>query len=297
MRASRASSPCSRSGELPGTAHRAIAITGIGYPEGLRDLGDPPPTLYLRGEIPPHARAVAIVGSRAASPYGLAMARRLAGDLSRLGLGVVSGLARGIDAAAHEAALEAGGATVAVIPCGLDSITPRHHRELAERIVVRGALISEWESGGPRARGVFVRRNRLIAALASAVVVVEAAEISGALSTAAVARRLGRSLLAVPGDVDRPTSRGCHALIRAGASVCESAADVLRLMPAPEAETTPEARVLAALDHEPRNLDALADRAGLPVERALPALLHLQWAGAAEARPGQRWVTATTRGS
>lgn len=297
MRASREPSALHRSGEFPGPAHRIISITGIDYPEGLRDLSNPPPTLYVRGNLPTRARAVAIVGSRAASSYGIAVARRLAGDLARLGLEVVSGLARGIDTAAHEGALEAGGMTVAVVPCGLEAITPRSHRELAERMIVRGGLLTEWESGGPRARSVFVQRNRLIAALASAVVVVEAAELSGALSTAAVARRLGRPLLAVPGDVDRPTSRGCHALIRAGAGVCESAGDVVRALPGLEVEPAPESQVLAALDQVPRGLDALAERAGLPVERALPALLHLQWAGAAESRPGQRWVSATGRDS
>lgn len=261
-----------------------------------------------------------MVGSRAASPYGLEQAHRLAGDLARLGLVVVSGLARGIDAAAHRGALDAGGRTVAVIPSGLDAIAPRHHRGLAAEIAGRGTLVSEWAHGDPRGPGVFVQRNRLIAALAGVTVVVEAAEGSGALTTAGFAKRLGRPVLAVPGDVDRETARGCHALLRRGAHLCERAADVLDALgdrsraraasatsPATRASArrahaalslpsmlslhtgTPEARLLAALGREPATVDTLAARAGLTVAETLSGLLSLQWAGIASPRPGQRW--------
>ncbi len=272
-------------------AARALSIADPGYPEGLRDLPDPPCAVYVRGTLPARAHAVAIVGARAATPYGLAVARTLAGDLSRLGYGIVSGLARGIDAAAHRGALEAGGTTVAVLPGALDSIAPRHHAALAETIAVRGGLLSERARGDPPGRGAFVKRNRLIAALSSAVVVVEATEISGALSTAAVARRLGRPLLAVPGDLDRPTSRGCHRLIRGGARLCEGAADVLgSLGPGPEgAGEALESRLLGALTREPSPAEAVARRAGVALEQALAGLLRLEWAGLAAARPGQRW--------
>jgi len=280
---------------------RALPGSAPGFPPGLRDLGDPPSQIFVRGgDLPAVGQAVAIVGSRAASAYGVDQARRLAGDLARVGLVIVSGLARGIDAAAHRGALEAGGRTVAVIPSGLDAITPRHHVGLADRIAARGALLSEWAEGGPFGRGAFVQRNRLIAALAAATVVVEAAARSGALSTAAVAMRLGRPVLAVPGDVDRETARGCHALLRRGAQVCEQAADVLtaigrahprgRANVAGEAGVTPEARILVALDDIPRTVDALAAASGLGVPEALSALLALQWAGAAAAWPGQRWA-------
>ncbi len=280
---------------------RALPSAGPGYPAGLRDLPDAPPVVFvLGGDPPPVAEAVAIVGSRAASGYGLQQAGRLAGDLARLGYSVVSGLARGIDAAAHRGALEAGGRTVAVLPCGLDAVTPRHHRALAGEIAARGALLTEWASGDPRGPGAFVRRNRLIAALAAATVVVEAAERSGALTTAAYAARLRRPVLAVPGDVDRETARGCHALIRRGARVCESAADVLGALGSPRPRHggprpatgagTPEAALLSALDHVPRTLDALAAACGLTIPQTLSALLALQWAGAAAARPGQRWA-------
>jgi len=287
---------------------RRLALPVPGYPAGLRDLPDPPAHVYLRGgDLPRVARAVAIVGSRAASGYGVDQASRLAADLARMGYVIVSGLARGIDAAAHRGALEAGGRTVAVIPSGLDAITPRHHHALAAEIAARGTLLSEWAHGEPIGKHVFLQRNRLIAALAAATVVVEAAAASGALSTAAYARGLGRPVLAVPGDVDRETARGCHRLLRKGAALCEQAADVLeaigaagetdrpgvRAAAAPAAETearTPEARVLAALDRVPRTVDALALAAALGVPETLAALLALEWAGAAESRPGQRWT-------
>ena len=280
---------------------RALPGTCPDFPPGLRDLADPPSEIFVRGgDLPAVGQAVAIVGSRAASPYGMDQARRLAGDLARIGVVIVSGLARGIDAAAHRGALEAGGRTVAVIPSGLDAITPRHHLELADAIAERGALVSEWAAGPPRGLGVFVQRNRLIAALAAATVVVEAAARSGALSTAAHAMRLGRPVLAVPGDVDRETARGCHALLRRGARVCEQAADVLSAIDqardpglaagASDGAVTPESRILLTLDEIPRTVDALAAASGLGVPEVLSALLTLQWAGAANPRPGQRWA-------
>jgi DNA processing protein len=262
------------------------------YPESLRDLPDAPRVLFVRGALPERARAVAVVGSRAATPYGLAQAGALGADLARLGYTVVSGLARGIDGAAHRGALEAGGASVAVLPGGLDAVTPRHHAGLAEAMCARGGLLSERASGPPPFRWTFLERNRLIAALSAATVVVEAAARSGALATAACARHLGRPVLAVPGDVDRETSRGAHALIRAGATLCESAGDVVRALgrgSSRAGETGPEARLDAALRAEPRGVDELATAAGLAVDEALALLLQFEWAGAAVALPGQRW--------
>jgi len=256
------------------------------YPRGLADLADAPARAWIRGTVPDVDACVAIVGARAATAYGTAFARALASDLARQGVTVVSGLARGIDAAAHRGALEAGGLTVAVLPSGLDTITPRHHADLARAIASHGALVTEWPAGGPVARGVFVRRNRLIAALASVTVVVEASSTSGALTTARFARRLGRPVLALPGDVDRPTSRGCHALLRGGARLCEHAGDVLALLPH---GVGAEARLTASLGRRPRAVESLAARAGLAVPEALELLLRLEWAGAARAFPGQRW--------
>ncbi len=298
---------------------RCLRRDDDGFPAALLDLARPPLELRVRGEIPARERSIAIVGSRAASPYGIAQARRLAGDLAALGFAVVSGLARGIDAAAHRGALDAGGRTVAVLPGPLDPVTPAHHAELAREIAGRGALVTEHRVGDALSRGMFVERNRLIAALAAATVVVEAAERSGALSTAAAARRIGRPVLAVPGDVDRGTARGCHALIRDGARLCEGAADVLAVV-APAVRSaphgtnargaarfasraaadagadadpsTPEQRLHAALSAAPTPLEELAARAGVSAPDAAAALLRLEWAGIARAVAGQRWVRA-----
>jgi DNA processing protein len=281
------------------------------WPWGLDALRDPPKRLWCAGELPA-GPWVAIVGSRAATPYGI--------DLARLGVAVVSGLARGIDAAAHRGALDAGGPTVAVLPSGLDRVTPPSHAELARAIARAGALVTEIESGAPRYASEFLERNRLIAATARATVVVEAAESSGALSTAAVAKRLGRPVLAVPGDVDRPTSRGTNHLLRGGARVCEGARDVLAAIESaghvtmPRAapsrargaqasaggratldlvtatgEASDEARVAAVLGSRPLTLDDIAARTGLEPSAALAALTQLEWSGVAAAQPGARW--------
>lgn len=210
----------------------------------------------------------------------------------------MSGLARGIDAAAHAGALDAGGRTVAVIPSGLDTVTPPAHDDLAERIAGSGTLLSERAAGPPFGRGAFVKRNRLIAALASVTVVVEAAERSGALSTATFARRLGRGLCAVPGDLDRPTARGVLALLRDGARVCGDASDVLAARPAADASAAdagaadPLARLAARLGDAPCDVESLARDAGLPLPETLALLLQLAWAGLARDAGGQRWCRA-----
>ncbi|HVP14838.1 MAG TPA: DNA-processing protein DprA [Terriglobales bacterium] len=271
---------------------RALARGDRDYPAALLDLRDAPRVVFVRGALPERERAVAIVGSRAASPYGIAQAVALASGLARLGYAIVSGLARGIDAAAHRGALEAGGASVAVLPGGLDDVTPRHHAALADSLCARGGLLTERASGPPPHPSTFLDRNRLIAALAAATVVVEAAARSGALATAAAARRLGRPVLAVPGDVDRETSRGAHALIREGAAICEQVGDVLCVLPRSERPAPSAAaafRLRAALGTTSRTVEELARVAELPVDETLALLLELEWAGAARALPGQRW--------
>ena len=265
------------------------------YPAGLRDLSDAPARVFVAGALDaPVARCVAIVGSRAASEYGRTFAHRLAGDLAQAGFVVVSGLAHGIDAAAHAGALEARGRTVGVVPAGLDHITPVQHVALARRIESNGALLTERESGPPFGPGAFVRRNRLIAALSAVTVVVEAAERSGALSTATAARALGRPVLAVPGDVDRPSSLGTLQLLREGACVCGGIADVLAALPsrAPGADASPRERLFAALASTPRTLAELAAAAGLREQEAGAELVQMEWAGLARALPGQRWARA-----
>jgi DNA processing protein len=291
--------------ERDSSVHAARALREIGaravlrgepeYPAGLLDLPDAPRVVFVRGALPPQVRAIAVVGSRAASPYGMAQAAALAASFARLGYSVVSGLARGIDGAAHRGALDAGGASVAVLPGGLEAVTPRHHAELAESLCERGGLLTERACGPPPHRTTFLERNRLIAALAAATVVVEAAARSGALSTAAFARRLGRPVLAVPGDVDRETSRGTHALIRSGAALCEGAGDVLRLLArgaGRRGEAAAGSGLCAALNVQPQSAEELARAAALSLEDTLAQLLELEWAGVALALPGQRWRKA-----
>jgi len=271
------------------------------YPRSLHDLARPPECLHVLGELPPYRRSAAIVGSRAATPYGLDLARRLAADLARMDIAVVSGLARGIDTAAHEGALDAGGVTLAVLPFPIGEVPRGAAAALAQRVAARGALLSELEPGAVSHKSVFLERNRLIAALASAVVVVEAAPRSGALSTANAARALQRPLLAVPGDVDRETSRGTNALLRSGAGFCTEAADVLAAIEGPlavpgDADAGPvtepaslTARIRAALASGERSTDSLVQMVEAGPGDVLAALLTLQLAGAVEARPGQRW--------
>lgn len=256
-------------------------------------LAAPPARIHFRGALThPPSRSVALVGSRAASPYGRAMADRLARDLGALGYAVVSGLARGIDAAAHEGALSGGGITVAVLPSSLSHVTPAHHAALAARIAERGALVSEVECGGPFGRGAFVKRNRIIAALAGVTVVVEAGAMSGALRTAEAALTLGRPLLAVPGDVDRTTAQGTLRLLREGIRPCGDAGDIVSALNAafpPERSNDPLARFTRALDERPRTLDQLAALAVVPLAQASALLLRLEWSGVALRAPGGRW--------
>lgn len=198
------------------------------YPRLLKELPDPPGALFTRGEIlPQDGAALAIVGSRHATHYGQTQAERLAGALCRAGFTVVSGLARGIDAAAHRGALSAGGRTIAVLGSGILNIYPPEHQPLADDVASSGALISEAPPRMRPLRGAFPQRNRLISGLSLGVIVVEASKQSGALITARHAMEQGREVFAVPGRVDTPNSRGCHALIRDGAKLIESADDVL----------------------------------------------------------------------
>lgn len=198
-----------------------------GWPEALAELWDPPLALYAEGTAAPDRRAVAIVGTRRCTPYGEGVARAMAADLARAGWWVVSGLALGIDQAAHEGALEGGGRTAAVLGHGLDQTHPREARALRRRIAESGAVLSEFPLGRPPDRQSFPQRNRLVAALSRAVVVVESDVGGGSQITARFAGDLGRALCAVPGRADSPASRGCHALIRDGATLVTDADGVL----------------------------------------------------------------------
>jgi DNA processing protein len=267
-----------------------------GYPSSLERLPEPPARLRVKGNLGA-ARRVALVGSRLPDEYGDAMAGALAAGLARAGVSVVSGGAQGVDGAAHRGALDARGHTVAVMGCGLDHVYPAGHRDLFDRIVASGgALLSEYHDDVHPERWTFPKRNRIVAALCDAVVVVRAGERSGALITAGCARRLGIPVMAVPGEVGHPLSAGPLALLRVGARPVASAEDVLADLglasagsPAPaDPEVGGEAgAVLRALGRRVRHADDLARATGLGPGAALAALLSLELEGLVEQRPGQ----------
>ncbi|OFW37481.1 MAG: DNA protecting protein DprA [Acidobacteria bacterium RIFCSPLOWO2_12_FULL_67_14b] len=208
---------------------QTIRLGSPSFPPLLAQIPDPPDELWVRGDLSICLKpAIAVVGARAASRNGLAMAAAIAGDLARAGVVVVSGLARGIDSAAHAGALAAGGLTVAVLGTGIDVVYPAEHRELSERIALSGLLVTEFSPGAPPEVFHFPRRNRIISGLSRAVVVIEAAERSGSLITARLAADQGRDVMVVPGPVLGGRNRGAHALIRDGAKLVESAVDILQ---------------------------------------------------------------------
>lgn len=264
------------------------------YPRMLHEICDPPGILFVRGElVAADALAIAIVGSRHATPYGTRQAELLAGGLARAGLTVVSGLARGIDAAAHRGALDAGGRTIAVLGSGLLQIYPPENTLLADEVAGSGALLSEQPTLVQPRSGVFPQRNRLISGLSLGVIVVEAAERSGALITCRHAAEQGREVFAVPGRVDSRMSHGCHRLLRDGAKLVESVDDVLEEL-GPLVEATPrdggqvirhaaelqlnerEQAVLAAIAAEPTSIDDVIAASGLPAARVLATISVLE---------------------
>jgi DNA processing protein len=268
----------------------AIPASDARYPARLRDLPDPPGVVFLRGAAA-HALVrdgpvLAIVGSRCAAAASLALARDLASQAAAAGAVIVSGLALGVDAAAHEGALDAGAATVAVLGCGIDVVYPRANRRLHGRVERAGLLVSEYPPGTPAARWRFPARNRLIAALADAVLVVEARERSGALITADHALDLGRDVLAVPGSPAAAGAAGTNGLLKAGAGLIEDGDDLLAWLgldarPAADASLPPAARaVLAALAEAPAYPDELASRLDRPVADVQAALAELELAAA-----------------
>jgi DNA processing protein len=268
------------------------------FPASLRNIPDPPLLIYVRGDgaalRPP---AVAVVGARRCSRLGLEVADALAGALAARGVAVVSGLARGIDGAAHRGALR-GGRTCAVLGCGLERVYPAQHASLGDAVLeAGGALVSEYLPWATPRPFFFPERNRLISGLAAGVVVVEAGEQSGSLITARMALEQGREVMAVPGPAGSATSRGCHRLLRQGAALVESAEDVFEVLgwawqtgPAPDAARTPEtirlARVLAAVDESGCPLDRIAAAAGLPAAATAAALVELELAGFVRQVPG-----------
>lgn len=290
-------------GRVPG--NHLIAWDDPDYPKMLLDTADAPPLLYYKGRRELlNKPALAIVGSRNASPSGLRTAEEFAEALAAAGLAIVSGLAQGIDAAAHRGALRAGvcgASTIAVIGTGVDRIYPPANRDLARQIAGEGGMLSEFPLGTPPLAANFPKRNALISGLARGVLVVEAALGSGSLITARLAGEQGREVFAIPGSIHSPFSKGCHRLIRDGAKLVETAQDILEELRWPVAGPIAPSKVyatddgndasgalLAALGHDPLTTDELCARLGWPVGRVSALLIELELAGRVAQMPGGR---------
>jgi DNA processing protein len=281
-------------------SRRVLTLADPQYPAGLLQTEDPPLMLYAAGSEPvAWPQAVAVVGSRNPTPQGLANARQFSRSLAQAGLTVVSGLALGVDGAAHEGALEGAPenqwATIAVVGTGLDRVYPRQHLELAHRIAGRGLLVSEYPLGTPPLAANFPRRNRIIAALSQGTLVVEAALQSGSLITARLAAEQGKDVFAIPGSIHSAQARGCHALLKQGAKLVETAQDILEELrpgtgtaqPAAPAQAAPhEHPLLQALGFDPVGLDALVARTGIAPAALQAQLLQLELQGQAARLPG-----------
>ncbi|MCU0804252.1 MAG: DNA-processing protein DprA [Burkholderiales bacterium] len=282
--------------------HRVVTLADEDYPQQLLEIPDPPPLLYVRGDVSLlSARSLAIVGSRNATPQGLANAENFARAFSQSGLAVVSGLALGIDAAAHRGALDGPGSTIGILGTGVDIAYPPRNAPLIAEVAARGAVVSEFPLGTPATAGNFPRRNRLISGLARGVLVVEAATSSGSLITARLAAEQGREVFAIPGSIHSPLAKGCHALIKQGAKLAESAGDVLEeltsgadfvhgagIAASPSLDPA-HARVLDAMGHDPCDLDTLAGRVGLTAGELSSILLALELDGSVSCLPGGRY--------
>ncbi len=291
---------------------QVVTYGDAGYPGLLREIPDPPAWLAVQGEwSDAEAPAVAVVGSRSACPAGVRRGREWSAWLARRGVAIISGLAHGVDAAAHEGALEGGGRTAAVLGCGLDVIYPRRHRALREAIVGRGgAVMSELPIGTQPAPWTFPRRNRLISGLARGVLVIQAAERSGTAITARLALDQGREVWAVPGTPEDPRARGTNALIRQGARLVESPEEVLGdLLPGWPGDILPkmdersviqataglteeERELLASLEAAPADIDTIAAHAQLTIDKAAATLLDLEMRGEVKRLPGMRFSKA-----
>jgi DNA processing protein len=276
--------------------HHLLTLGDARFPSALLQIADPPVLLYVLGDLEAlsHPNKLAIVGSRNPTHQGAANAHQFAQALGQAGLCIVSGLALGVDGAAHEGALAAGARTIAVVGTGLDRVYPKRHLNLAHRIAERGALVSEFPLGTSPLPANFPQRNRIIAGLSQGTLVVEAALQSGSLITARMAAEQGREVFAIPGSIHAPQARGCHSLIRQGAKLVESAQDILEdlQLGAPatleDGSTTvpPEDDLLDALGHDPVSLDALQARTGLDTATLQARLLELELDGWVGRLPG-----------
>ena len=292
-------------------SRRVVTLGDAGYPASLLEMADPPLMLYVLGacgfDLTQLGHSIAVVGSRNPTPQGATNARSFGRALGEAGLPVVSGLALGVDGAAHQGALDAAGdaprlATVAVVGTGLDRVYPARHRDLAHRITLQGLIVSELPLGTPPLTQNFPKRNRLIAGLARGTLVVEAALQSGSLITARLTSEQGKEVFAIPGSIHSPQSRGCHALIRQGAKLVESVSDILEELPplhAPRiaaaspvsssttnAASSPEDPLLEALGFEPASLDAISARTGWGAAALQAKMLELELDGHVSRLPG-----------
>ncbi len=273
------------------------------YPTRLKEIDQPPPVMYIRGEyLPDDLFAVAIVGTRQVTPYGRQVTEDLSSFLASNGITVVSGLARGVDAVAHHAALKAGGRTIGILGSGVDKIYPPEHKNLAEKMIERGAIISDYVPGTPPDASNFPPRNRIISGLSLAVVVVEAGETSGALITAEFAAVQGREIFAVPGSILAPQSKGTNKLIQNGALPLLSVNDLMqaldfnrigehktarKILPADETE----ARLLSVLSANPMHVDEIRNQAELPIEKVSATLALMELKGMVRQLGGMNYVS------
>jgi DNA processing protein len=279
--------------ERPGNA--LVTLADEDYPKALLEIADPPPLLYCRGRVELLGRpALAVVGSRNATAQGKRDAENFARSFSAAGLTIVSGLAQGIDTGAHRGGLAGAGSTIAVLGTGVDLVYPRQNAALAEEIAAQGLLLSEFPLGAKALPHNFPRRNRLISGLARGCLVIEAALASGSLITARAAAEQGRDVFALPGSIHSPLSKGCHALIKSGAKLVESAEDVLAELQgfagsARPAQLEPggdDGFLLPHMGFEPIDVDSLCARSGLAAEKVSAELLRLELAGRVAALPG-----------
>lgn len=281
---------------------RAVTIGNPDYPRSLKHIPSPPTVLYVKGTYEPlDDLAIGIVGTRRSTTYGADMTRKIAGELASAGVTIVSGLAKGIDTVAHEAALAAGGRTIAVCGCGLDTVYPYQNRRLAAQIVEQGALVSEYPVGVPPDAPHFPARNRIISGLSRGVLVIEAPKRSGALITTSFALDQGRDVYAVPGSALSKQSEGCHDLIRAGAMLVTSADHILEELNVTASqsavqsrlvlpESPAEERLLACIGAEPRHINEISRDTGIPIHEVNGTLLTMELKGLIRQSGAQHYI-------
>ena len=291
---------------LETSSARLVTYISSDYPKSLFEIPDPPPFLYVKGELRSSELSIAIVGSRRATSYGLMTTGKLAEGLAGHGVCVVSGMARGVDTAAHKGALQAGGRSIGVLGCGVDNVYPPENRMLFEEMADKGCLVSEFPLGTLPLAENFPRRNRIISGLSSGVLVVEAAEKSGSLITAQYALEHGRDVFAVPGNISFATSRGCNRLIKQGAKLVDCVEDILEelpervrtvadaplFQPAPRtfALTPKEAAIYELLARSPLHIDDIISQTELTAGEVSSMLLHLELKGAVTSLPGTHYA-------